>query len=142
MWSTQNDFFFIRNQSQRSRDHIKEKVLPISIVTTKTEQNNALNGKTMFNTSNEGTGGLGISYSPRNIRGKVLNFILLNVRIDWKAKYARKPLFSEFYGIVLAMFNPCILCHRKLSYLMIKSVDLKFFQDQSSGCRCSIAFFF
>ena len=24
---------------------------------------------------------------------------------------------------------------------MIKSVDLTFFQDQSSGCRCSTAFF-
>ena len=31
-----------------------------NIVTTETEQNN---GITMFNTSNEGTGGLGISYS-------------------------------------------------------------------------------
>jgi hypothetical protein len=30
----------------------------------------------------------------------------------------------------------------KISYLMIKSVDLKFSQDQFSGCRCSIAFFF
>jgi hypothetical protein len=41
-------------------------------VTTKTEQNN---GMAMFNTSNEGTGGLGISYSSRKMRGKVLNFI-------------------------------------------------------------------
>jgi len=36
----------------------------------------------MFNTSNEGTGGLGISYSSRKMRDKVLNFILLHVRID------------------------------------------------------------
>ena len=43
-----------------------------SIVTTKTEQNNDI---AMFNTSNEGTGGLGISYSSRKMRGKVLNFI-------------------------------------------------------------------
>jgi hypothetical protein len=48
-------------------------------VTTKTEQNN---GTAMFNTSNEGTGGLGISYSSRKIRGKVLNIIQLNVQID------------------------------------------------------------
>jgi hypothetical protein len=41
-------------------------------VTTKIEQNN---GIVMFNTSNEGTGGLGISYSSRKMRGKVLNFI-------------------------------------------------------------------
>jgi hypothetical protein len=33
------------------------------------------NGIAMFNTSNEGTGGLGISYSSRKMRGKVLNFI-------------------------------------------------------------------
>jgi hypothetical protein len=37
-----------------------------------TEQNY---GITMFNTSNEGTGGLGIFYSSRKRRGKVLNFI-------------------------------------------------------------------
>jgi hypothetical protein len=43
-----------------------------SIVINITEQNN---GITMFNTSNEGTGGLGISYSSRKMRGKVLNFI-------------------------------------------------------------------
>jgi hypothetical protein len=43
-----------------------------SIATTKTEQNN---GIAMFNTSNEGTDGLGISYSSRKMRGKVLNFI-------------------------------------------------------------------
>jgi hypothetical protein len=43
-----------------------------SIVTTKTEQNN---GITMFNISNEGTGGLGISYSSRKMRDKALNFI-------------------------------------------------------------------
>jgi hypothetical protein len=43
-----------------------------SIVTTKTEQNN---DKAMFNTGNEGTGGLRISYFSRKIRGKVLNFI-------------------------------------------------------------------
>jgi hypothetical protein len=43
-----------------------------SIVTTKTEQNN---GIPMFNTSNEGTGGFGISYSSRKMCGKVLNFI-------------------------------------------------------------------
>jgi len=42
------------------------------IVTTKTEQ---YNGITMFNTSNEGTEGLGISYSSRKMRGKLLNFI-------------------------------------------------------------------
>ena len=59
---------FIRNQSQRSRDHIKEKVAS----TTKSEQNN---GISMINTSNEGTGGLVISYSSRKMRGKVLNFI-------------------------------------------------------------------
>jgi hypothetical protein len=41
-------------------------------VTTKTGQNN---GIAMFNTSNEGTGGLGISYSSRKMLGKVLNFI-------------------------------------------------------------------
>jgi hypothetical protein len=41
-------------------------------VTTKTEQNN---GKTMFNTSNEGTGGSGLSYSSGKMRDKVLNFI-------------------------------------------------------------------
>jgi hypothetical protein len=41
-------------------------------VTTKAEQNN---GTTVLNTSNEGTGGLGISYSSRKMRGKVLNFI-------------------------------------------------------------------
>jgi hypothetical protein len=41
-------------------------------MTTKTEQNN---GIPMFNTSNEGTGGFGISYSSRKMRGKVLNFI-------------------------------------------------------------------
>jgi hypothetical protein len=40
-------------------------------MTTKTEHNN---GITLFNTSNEGTGGLGISYSSRKMRGKVLNF--------------------------------------------------------------------
>jgi hypothetical protein len=34
-------------------------------VTPKTEQNN---GITMFNTNNEGTGGLGISYSSRKMR--------------------------------------------------------------------------
>ena len=61
---------------------------------TKTEQNN---GITMFNTSNEGTGGLGISYSSSSM--------------------------FQFYGIFLATFNPCILCHMQISYLMIKSVD-------------------
>jgi hypothetical protein len=40
--------------------------------TTKIEQNN---GIAMFNTSNEGTGGLGISYSSRKMRVKVSNFI-------------------------------------------------------------------
>jgi hypothetical protein len=35
------------------------------------------------------------------------------VPIDWKAKYARNPPFSEFYGIVLATFNPCI---RRIGY--------------------------
>ena len=59
---------------------------------TKTEQNN---GITMFNTSNEGTGGLGISYSSSSM--------------------------FEFYGIFLATFNHCILCHMQISYLMIKS---------------------
>jgi hypothetical protein len=29
----------------------------------------------------------------------------------------------------------------KISYLLIKSIDLTFFQNQSSGCRCSTAFF-
>jgi hypothetical protein len=53
-----------------------------------------------FNTSNEGTDGLGISYSSRKMRGKVLNFVLLTVRLDWKAKYSRSPPFSEFYGIL------------------------------------------
>jgi hypothetical protein len=48
-------------------------------VTTKAKQNN---GTPMFNASNVGTGGLGISYSSRKMRGKVLNFILLNVQID------------------------------------------------------------
>jgi hypothetical protein len=43
-----------------------------NIVTTKTEQNN---GTPMFNISNEGTGGFGISYSSRKMRGKVLDFI-------------------------------------------------------------------
>jgi hypothetical protein len=33
------------------------------------------------------------------------------------------PLFPEFNGIFLATFNSCILCHMKISYLMIKSVD-------------------
>jgi hypothetical protein len=32
-------------------------------------------GITMFNTSNKVTGGLGISYSSRKVRGKVLNFM-------------------------------------------------------------------
>jgi hypothetical protein len=41
-------------------------------VTNETEQNN---GIAMFNTSNEGTGGFGISYSSRKMRGNVLNFI-------------------------------------------------------------------
>ena len=72
------------------------------IVTTKTEQNN---GILMFNTSNEGTGGLGISYSSSSM--------------------------FEFYGIFLATFNPCILCHMKISYLMIKSVDCSNFSKLS-----------
>jgi hypothetical protein len=42
-------------------------------VTTKAGQNN---GITMFNTSNEGTGGLMISYSSRKMRGKVLGKIV------------------------------------------------------------------
>jgi hypothetical protein len=42
------------------------------LVTTKTEQNNGIR---MFHRSNEGTGGFGISYSSRKMRGKVLNFI-------------------------------------------------------------------
>jgi hypothetical protein len=41
-------------------------------VTAKTEQNH---GTTMFNTNNEGTGGLGISYSSGKMRDKVLNFL-------------------------------------------------------------------
>jgi hypothetical protein len=41
-------------------------------VTTKTEQNN---GIAMFNTNNEATGGLGLSYFSRKMHGKVLNFI-------------------------------------------------------------------
>jgi hypothetical protein len=41
-------------------------------MTTKTEQ---YNGITMFNTSNEETGGLWISYSSRKMRDKALNFI-------------------------------------------------------------------
>jgi hypothetical protein len=43
-----------------------------NIRTIKTEQNNDI---AMFNTRYEGTGGLGISYSSRKMRGKVLNFI-------------------------------------------------------------------
>jgi hypothetical protein len=44
----------------------------MDFVTTKAEQNN---GITMLNTSNEGTGGLGISYSSRKMRGKVLKLV-------------------------------------------------------------------
>ena len=39
------------------------------------------------------------------MRGKVLNIIQLNVQIDWKAKYARNPPFSEFSWIFLATLN-------------------------------------
>ena len=53
----------------RRGDHIKEKVASWSL---KPKKNN---GIAMFNASNEGTGGLGISYSSRKMHGKVLNFI-------------------------------------------------------------------
>ena len=63
------------------------------------------------------------------------------MRIDWKANYARNHPFSDFHRIFLATFNPCIFGHMKISYLMMKSADLKSFQDRSWGCRCYIAFF-
>jgi hypothetical protein len=53
-------------------DLLKMKLRESNIVTTKTEQNN---GTPMFNISNEGTGGFGISYSSRKMCGKMLNFI-------------------------------------------------------------------
>ena len=69
-------------------------------MTTKTEQNK---GITLINTSSEGTGGFGISYSSRKMCGKVLNFILIKCAYRFKGQICKKPSFSEFYGIVLAI---------------------------------------
>ena len=70
-----------------------------------------------------------------------VEFHLIKYANRLKGQICKKPppLFSEFYGIFLATFNLCILCHMKISYLMIKSVDCYNF-PRSSGCRCSIAF--
>ena len=70
-------------------------------MTTKTEQNN---GIAMFNTGNEGTGGLRISYSLKNAWQSV-EFHLIKCANRLKGQICKKPLFSEFYGIFLATLN-------------------------------------
>jgi hypothetical protein len=79
---------------------------------TKSEQNN---GITMFNTSNEGTGGLGISYSSSSM--------------------------FEFYGIFLATFNPCILKINAFWRVLNQKVKTRYFlMDFQYGCFESFSF--
>ena len=80
-------------------------------MTTKTEQNN---GIAMFNTGNEGSGGLRISYSSRKIRGSAY-FHLIKCANRLKGQICKKPPFSEVYGIFLATLNVQSLysCHMK-----------------------------
>jgi hypothetical protein len=61
---------------------------------------------------------LGISYSSRKIRGKVLNIIQLNVQIDWKAKYARNPPFSCYVQFPYSLPYENIVFNDKVSWLL------------------------
>ena len=50
-------------------------------------------------------------------------FHLIKCANRLKGQICKKHPFFRVLWDFLATFNPCILCHMKISYLMIKSVD-------------------
>ena len=98
MWSTQNEKKYVRNQSQRSRDHIKEKVASWPL-------------------------------KPSRTTAKRCSIQVMKELADWGYPILQVLCSSSMGFFLYIVFND------KVCWL------LKIFQDQSSGCRCTIAFF-